>query len=96
MADRGIFYRFKVISPSSCVMDLMVLPLTPNSYVETLIPNMTIFEDKTFKEVKLKLNEVIWVESPNLIKLISFQEEKDPCWFSILNISVCTCPSHTP
>ena len=53
-------------------MDLMVLPRTPNSYVETLIPNMTIFEDKTFKEVKLKLNEVIWVESPNLIKLISF------------------------
>ena len=53
-------------------MDLMVLPLTPNSYVETLIPYMTIFEDKTCKEVKLKLNEVIWVESPNLIKLISF------------------------
>lgn len=41
------------------VMDRIVFP--PNSYVEALAPNVTVFGDRAFKVV-IRATEVIWVE----------------------------------
>lgn len=49
-----LFFTFKLISPSQQTHEggcYGLNSVAPNSYLEALTPNVTVFEDRTFKEI---------------------------------------------